>query len=57
MLDFIIIVAAIMVAQFMGMVIAFTMLKNKPFMKWLCKWVMDYMNVCQEVVEEMEEAE
>lgn len=57
MLDFIIIVAAIMVAQFMGMVIAFTMLKNKPFMKWLCKWVMDYMNVCQEVIEEMEEAE
>ena len=58
MLNFITIVAAIVGAQFISMAIVFALFKNKTFMKWLSKWILDYVNICQEVVEEaMEEAE
>ena len=57
MLNFIAIVLAIVVAQFTSMAIAFALFKNRAFMKWLSKWALDYMNICQEVIDEMEEAE
>ena len=55
MLNIITIVVSILVAQFAGVAIMMALLKNKSFMKWMCKWVMDYMKVCEEVVEEAEE--
>lgn len=57
MLNFITIVAAIMVAQFASIVIWFAVMGTKPFLKWIAKWAMKYINNYQEVIEEMEEAE
>ena len=57
MLNFITIVAAIMVANIASIAIYFVVMGTKPFQKWMTKWAMKYMNVCQEVVNEMEEAE
>ena len=57
MLNFITIVAAIMVAQFATIVIWFAVMSTKPFLKWMAKWAMKYINNYQEVIEEMEEAE
>ena len=57
MLDFITIVVAILVAQVSTAIIAIAVINNKRYLKWLCRWAMKYMNVCQEVIEEMEEAE
>jgi hypothetical protein len=57
MLNFITIVAAILVAQVAFVVFWFAMMHTKSFQKCMVKWAMKYMNVCQEVVDEMEEAE
>ena len=57
MLNFITIVAAIVVAQFAFVAIWFAVMGTKPFQKWMAKWAMKYVNICQEVVDEMEEAE
>ena len=57
MLNFITIVAAIMVAQFAMVAIYLAVMGTKPFQKWMVKWAMKYMNNYQEVVNEMEEAE
>lgn len=57
MLNFITIVAAIVVAQFVFVAIWFAIMDTKLFQKWMYKWAMKYLNTCNEVVDAMEEAE
>lgn len=57
MLDFITIVLSILVAQVVTAVAAVAIINNKRYIKWVCKWAVKYTSACQEVIEEMEEAE
>lgn len=55
MLNFITGVAAIVVAQFVFVAIWIAIMNTKLFYKWMARWAMKHMNICQEVVEELED--